>query len=51
MDAVDIKRSKKGWQLLHRCRTCGTTHTNRVATDTDQPDEIERLIELMRATR
>ena len=51
MDAVDVIRTKKGWQLIHRCRTCGATQPNRVAADTDQADDIERLIEMMRAQR
>jgi hypothetical protein len=51
MDAVDVVRTKKGWQLIHRCRACGIEHRNRAAVDTDQPDDIDRLIELMRAAR
>ena len=46
MDAVDVVRSKKGWQIVFRCRSCGTVTRNRVAVDTVQPDDIERLVAL-----
>jgi hypothetical protein len=51
MDAVAVVRTKKGWQLIHRCRRCGVEHANRTAVDTDQPDEVERVIDLMRSAR
>jgi len=47
MDAVAIVRTKKGWQLIHRCRRCGKQRTNRSAVDTDQPDDIDAIIRLM----
>ena len=47
MDAVGIVRTKKGWQLVFRCRTCGATRRNRVADDTEQPDDLDRVIDLM----
>jgi hypothetical protein len=46
MDAVAIRYAKKGRQLVHRCRVCGSERVNRVAEDTDQSDEIEALIKL-----
>ena len=47
MDAVDVVHSKKGWQIVHRCRRCGTTRSNRVADGTDQPDDVDWLVRLM----
>jgi hypothetical protein len=49
MDAIALQGSKKGWQIVHRCRRCGIEKVNRVAEDTDQPDDIEALIRLMSA--
>lgn len=48
MDAVALRRTKKGLQIVHRCRGCGTQRPNRVADDTDQPDDIEALVLLFR---
>lgn len=36
----------KGWQVLHRCVRCGAVRPNRVATDTDQPDDLGVLARL-----
>jgi hypothetical protein len=47
MDAVGVVRTKKGWQLIHRCRTCNAERRNRVASDTDQGDDIDALSALM----
>jgi hypothetical protein len=47
MDAVGLLWSKKGWQIQHRCRLCGVEKVNRIAEDTEQPDEIEALIRVM----
>jgi hypothetical protein len=47
MDAVGLRWSKKGWQIVHRCRRCGIQKLNRVAEDTEQPDDVEALIRLM----
>jgi hypothetical protein len=35
MDAAGIVRTKKGWQIVHRCRTCGEVKRNRTAPDDD----------------
>lgn len=48
MDAVDVVRSKKGWQIVHRCRLCGVAKSNRIAEGTDQPDDIDWLAGLIR---
>jgi hypothetical protein len=36
-------KSKKGWQIVHQCLTCGTQKVCRVATDTVQPDSYQGL--------
>jgi hypothetical protein len=38
--------SAKGFQLVHRCERCGTTSVNRVAVDTEQPDDWVLVCEL-----
>ena len=47
MHAVDVRRTKKGWQIVHRCSRCGVLKANRAALDTDQPDAIDLLARLM----
>ena len=38
---------KKGWVILHRCRTCGFTGRNKAALDDPgQPDSWEALVRL-----
>lgn len=46
MDAVGIRKSKKGWQIVHRCRSCGIKKLNRVAEDTEQADDFDVIIQL-----
>ena len=47
MEPIDLRqKSGKGFQILHRCLRCGFERVNKVAEDTIQPDDIERLIEL-----
>jgi hypothetical protein len=36
----------KGWQIVHRCRRCGTVRSNKVAAETDQPDDVARVAAL-----
>ena len=33
----------KGWQLVHRCETCGAVRVNRVAGGDRQPDDAAAL--------
>jgi DNA-directed RNA polymerase subunit RPC12/RpoP len=47
MDAIAVIRTKKGWQLVHRCRRCGARRVNRVAFETRQPDDLDAVIALM----
>ena len=47
MHAVSITHTgNKGWQIVHRCERCGELGRNRVATDTDQPDDIRKIAAL-----
>ena len=40
-------RGGKGYQIVHRCLTCGAERGNKAATDTLQPDDIEALARIM----
>lgn len=45
MEPIGIRyKSGKGFQILHRCTTCGEVRANRVATETVQPDRLEALL-------
>lgn len=49
MEPVAVKyNSKKGYQIRHRCTRCGHEQWNRIAEDTVQPDDMERICALMR---
>jgi DNA-directed RNA polymerase subunit RPC12/RpoP len=49
MEPIAIRfRSGKGYQIIHRCISCGEERCNKAAGDTVQPDDIEALIQLMR---
>jgi RNHCP domain len=41
-----IHRGKKGWQIVHRCARCAATQANKIAADTEQPDDIARIAAL-----
>jgi hypothetical protein len=47
MDAVALRRNRKGMQIVHRCRRCGRLSPNKVADRGDQPDDVDALIHLM----
>ena len=36
----------KGWQLVHRCETCGSVRVNRIAGGDRQPDDAAALARL-----
>lgn len=47
MAPVGVKyHSKKGWQILHQCQTCGHCSVNKVASDTVQPDDMQQVARL-----
>lgn len=48
MDGIGIRRAKKGWQIIQRCRRCGLVRPNRIAADDPQPDDIDTLTGLLR---
>ena len=49
MQPVGLTSSGKGFQLVHRCLRCGAVRVNRIAEHTQQPDEIETLVGIMRS--
>lgn len=51
MEPVAVRATKKGLQLVHRCVRCGEVRVNRVAQQTIQPDDIDRIVEFMWAPR
>lgn len=43
---------KKGWVVVHRCRTCGEVRRNKAALDDPrQPDDYDRLVALASGRR
>jgi len=49
MTPVSVRyHTQKGYQLLHRCGTCGFERYNIVVEDDAQPDDMERVRVLMR---
>jgi uncharacterized Zn finger protein len=48
MQPVELVSRRKGWQVVHRCTRCGKTQPNKVATATNQSDDIEALVGLFR---
>jgi len=48
MKPIGIRyHSKKGWQIVHRCQSCGAEKVNRAAVGTAQPDNCETINKLM----
>jgi hypothetical protein len=39
--------ANKGYQIVHKCMTCGYRTVNKVAEFTVQPDDMDKLIELV----
>lgn len=48
LEPVAAERTgKKGWVIVHRCRSCGAERRNRAALDDpEQPDDHDALIRL-----
>jgi hypothetical protein len=40
-------RAGKGYQIMHRCLSCGVERPNKAAFNTIQPDDIEALARIM----
>jgi uncharacterized Zn finger protein len=51
MEPVAVRVTKKGPQLVHKCTSCGEVRVIRVAQRTVQPDDVERIVELIWAPR
>ncbi|MDI6740394.1 MAG: RNHCP domain-containing protein [Candidatus Edwardsbacteria bacterium] len=47
MKPVGLRNGKKGFQVVFRCRRRGVSGVNRVADDTQQPDDFVLLLNLM----
>jgi len=48
MAPVGIEYSgAKGYQIVHECKRCGKRIKNKVAEDTDQPDDRRLVFDLM----
>lgn len=44
MKHIGLKfRPKKGWYIVHECKGCGQKFVNKVAKDTDQPDDYQKI--------
>lgn len=43
-----IHNSKKGYQIVHKCKKCGFIRNNKVSEDPRQPDSIEAITTIMR---
>ncbi len=43
--------SAKGYMLVHQCLTCGTHHRNRIAQDSQPPDNLDELLTLTWSAR
>lgn len=49
MAPVSIRyHSKKGWQIVHRCLTCGFERANRTAENTEQSDSMEEILKIIK---
>lgn len=49
MKPMGIKyNTKKGYQIIHECTKCSFVRVNKVAENTDMPDNLDLIMELMR---
>ena len=46
MEPVAVERTSRGWRIIHRCRACDARRPNRIAERTDQPDDLDCVIDL-----
>ncbi|MBE6871802.1 MAG: RNHCP domain-containing protein [Ruminococcaceae bacterium] len=48
MDPVDVVyNTKKGYQIVHKCRECGGISRNTADLDGETPDSLELLMKIM----
>lgn len=38
----------KGIQLIHQCKKCGRKQRNKIATDCNQPDDMDQILAIQR---
>lgn len=48
MEPYKLIKSNKGWQIIHRCKKCAHEKANKVAEGLIQPDNWDKIIELVR---
>ena len=48
MEPIEFRRSKKKSQLVFRCGRCGVEKVNRLADNTEQPDNFDVLLDLVK---
>jgi len=41
-----VYNSKKGYQLVHVCRKCNEKRVNRIAENTEMPDDFDMILSL-----
>jgi hypothetical protein len=47
MEPVAVRwHPRKGPQLIHSCVDCGHRQANRIARDTEQPDDLDQVLGL-----
>ena len=52
MKPVGIEyNSKKGYQIIHICQKCKARRVNRIAENTEMPDDFNVLVRLLSATK
>ena len=43
-----IYNSKKGYQIVHKCLKCGFIRVNKIAENTQIPDNFKLILKLMK---
>ena len=43
-----VYNSKKGYQIVHICQKCGVKRVNRIAENTDMPDNFDMILKLLK---
>ncbi|KUO95885.1 RNHCP domain-containing protein [Ferroacidibacillus organovorans] len=44
-----VQDGKKGFMIVHRCKSCGEIRTNKAALDDpEQPDQMDAILEVMK---
>ena len=46
-----VYNSKKGYQIVHVCQKCKSKRLNRIAENTEMPDDFNALLKLFRMCR